>query len=199
MDIQNLSKAITALLNGKLIVYPTDTLYGLGADIFNEEAIKKVFEIKKRPQDTPLPVAVSDFEMCKKISKVDERSEKLINIFLPGKLTLILEKKDVVPDIVTGGLKKVAVRIPDNKIALEILSRFGPITATSANIHGTKTPKLINDISNQFLKEDVEVYIDDGKLDGLPSTIVDASGQDIVIIREGAIRKEEILEAIKNE
>ena len=123
----------------------------------------------------------------------------LIDIFLPGKLTIILEKKDVVSNLVTGGLKKVAVRIPDNKIALEILSRFGPITATSANIHGTETPNLINDISNQFSSEDIEVYIDDGKLEGLPSTIVDASGQDIVIIREGAIKKEEILEAIKNE
>ena len=110
MDIQNLSKAITALLNGRLIVYPTDTLYGLGADIFNEEAIKKVFEIKKRPLDAPLPVAVSDSEMCKKISKLDKRSEKLIDIFLPGKVTLVLEKKDIVPDIVTGGLKKVAIR-----------------------------------------------------------------------------------------
>ncbi|MCK4365903.1 MAG: threonylcarbamoyl-AMP synthase [Thermoplasmatales archaeon] len=196
MNKLDLSKAITALLNGKVIVYPTDTLYGLGADIFNEDAVKKIFDIKKRPLKNPLPIAVSDFEMLEKIAFVDERSANLISSFLPGKLTLILSKKDIIPDIVTGGLEKIAVRIPDNEIALDILSRFGPITATSANIHGNKTPEFINDIAMQFSSEDVEVFLDVGRLEGQPSTIVDASGKDVVIVREGAIKKEEILDAI---
>ena len=144
MTLSDISKAITALLNGKIIVYPTDTLYGLGADIFNENAVTKIFDIKKRPLSEPLSVAVSDLETLKKIAFVDEKSTKLINSFLPGKLTIILNKKDIVPDLITGGLKKVAIRIPDNEIALDILSRFGPITATSANIHGKKTPDNID-------------------------------------------------------
>ena len=196
MDELDLSKAITALLNGKVIVYPTDTLYGLGADIFNEDAVSKIFEIKKRPTDNPLPIAVSDPEMLEKIAFLDEKSAKLVESFLPGKLTLILRKKDVVPDIVTGGLDKVAVRIPNNDVSLNIISKFGPITATSANIHGDKTPVIINDISMQFSPDDIEVYLDVGKLEGLPSTVIDASGEDIEIVREGAIKKEEILDAI---
>lgn len=196
MNKFDLSKAITALLNGKIIVYPTDTLYGLGADIFNEDAVKKIFDIKKRPFSNPLPVAVSDFEMLEKIAFVDEKSSNLINSFLPGKLTLILSKKDIVPDIVTSGREKIAVRIPDNEIALDILSRFGPITATSANIHGKKTPELIADINMQFSSGDIAAFLDIGKLRGEPSTIVDASGKKLVILREGAIKKEEILDAI---
>jgi len=199
MDKLDLSKAITSLLNGKLIVYPTDTLYGLGADIFNEEAVKKVFKIKKRPFENPLPIAVSDFEMLNKIAIVDRNSATLIKKFLPGKLTLILTKKDIIPDVVTGGNKKVAVRIPDNKIALEIISHFGPVTATSANIHGTKTPGFINDIRMQFSSEDIAVYLDSGQLEGQPSTIVDSSEEGISVIREGAIKKGEILDAIKDE
>ena len=194
----DLSKAITSLLNGKIIVYPTDTLYGLGADIFNKDAVKKIFEIKKRPFKNPLPIAVSDYNMIEKIAFIDENSSKIIKSFLPGKLTLILRKKDTIPNIITGNTEKVAVRIPNNKIALKILEDFGPITATSANLHGLKTPAFINDIRMQFPLDDVAVYLDVGKLEGLPSTIIDASSNDVKIIREGAIKKEEIMEAIRN-
>jgi L-threonylcarbamoyladenylate synthase len=196
MDKLELSKAITALLNGKVIVYPTDTLYGLGADIYNDDAVRKIFEIKKRPNSIPLPVAVSDFDELKKIAFVDDKTQHLAESFLPGKLTLILNKKDCVPDVVTSKLDKVAVRIPDNKIALELLSKFGPLTVTSANIHGTKTPGIISDISMQFKDDDVAVYLDIGELDGQPSTIVDMTEKKIKIVREGAISKRDILDAI---
>lgn len=196
MDTLELSRAITALLNGKVIVYPTDTLYGLGADIFNKDAVEKIFEIKKRPRDNPLPIAVSDFEVLKKIAFVDDKTQHLADSFLPGKLTLILNKKDCVPYIVTGGLDKIAVRIPNNEIALKLLSEFGPLTATSANIHGTNTPGIISDISMQFKENDVALYLDIGKLDSQPSTIVDMTGKKIKIVREGAILKKDIPDAI---
>ena len=196
MDIQNLSRAITALLNGKVIVYPTDTLYGLGADIFNKEAVAKIYEIKKRPINNPLPIAVSDLESLEKIAFVDEKTIQIAETFLPGKLTLILNKKDCVPDIVTGGLKKIAVRIPNNDIALKILSEFGPITATSANIHGTNTPGIISEISMQFNDNDISLYLDVGRLDGKPSTIIDLTENNIKIVREGAIPKKDIVDAI---
>jgi L-threonylcarbamoyladenylate synthase len=192
----NISRAITALKNGDMIVYPTDTLYGLGADIYNIAAVKKVFEIKKRSFDNPLPVAISNINELEKIAFLNEASRCLAKAFLPGRLTLVLKKKRIIPDIVTGGLEKVAVRIPDNKIALELLSKFGPLTATSANIHGKKTPVIIKNISMQFKQKDIGIYLDVGRLAGKPSTIVDASGKHIKLVRVGAISEKEILDAI---
>lgn len=189
-------KAIKALKNGKVIVYPTDTLYGLGADIYKVDAVRKVFEIKKRPLDDPLSVAVSDIDELEKIAFVNDKSRQLAKAFLPGRLTLILKKRSIIPDIVTGGLNKVAIRIPDNNVALELLSEFGPITATSANIHGKKTPYIIKEISMQFKNEDISVYLNIGRLAGKPSTIVDATKKHIKIVREGAIAEKEILDAI---
>lgn len=192
----DLSKAITALKNGNIVVYPTDTLYGLGADIYNIKAVRKIFQIKKRSFDDPLSVAISDISELEKIAFLNETSRRLARAFLPGRLTLILKKRSIIPDVVTAGLEKVAVRIPDNKVALELLSEFGPLTATSANIHGKKTPDIIKKISMQFKKEDISVYLDIGKLDGKPSTIVDATGKSIKLLRSGSISEKEILDAI---
>jgi L-threonylcarbamoyladenylate synthase len=110
-----------------------------------------------------------------------------------------LRKKNIVSDLLTGGLDKVAIRIPDNKIALTLLSKFGPITATSANIHDKKPPVNIDDISMQFRVSDIAVYIDDGRLDGKPSTIIDMSQKPFKIMRKGAISKKEIMDAITYE
>ena len=189
------SRAIEALQKGSVVVYPTDTLYALGADIFNEAAVGRIFRIKKRSMSIPLPVAVSGFDDIGQIAVVNDKAEFLAERFLPGSLTLILNKKSNVPDVVTAGLDKVAVRIPDNEGALELLSRFGPLTVTSANIHGTKTPFFIEEIKMQ-LKDDVDVYLDYGKLDGSPSTIVDMTAEKPKIVREGVITKREILDAI---
>jgi L-threonylcarbamoyladenylate synthase len=199
MDKLDLSEAITALSNGEIIVYPTDTLYGLGADIYNNKAVEKVFKFKKRPYTMPLSIAVYDFKSLEKIAYTNHKIKNLVKFFLPGKLTLILYKKSCISDLITAGLDKIAVRIPNNQIALEILSSFGPITATSANIHGQKTPIIIKDIKLQLREKNISVYIDAGKLDGKPSTIVDLTNNKIKIIREGAISKEDILDAILNE
>jgi len=190
------SGAINALKNGRIIVYPTDTLYGLGADIYNDNAVRKVFQIKKRSFENPLSVAISNIDELEKIAFLNETSRHLAEAFLPGRLTLVLKKRSIIPDIVTSGLEKVAVRIPDNKVALELLSEFGPLTATSANIHGKKTPVIIKEILMQFKEEDIGDYLDIGKLNGKPSTIVDATEKHIKLIRLGAISQKEILDAI---
>jgi L-threonylcarbamoyladenylate synthase len=194
----DVSTAINALKKGKIIVYPTDTLYGLGADIFNETALRKVFEIKKRPKNLPLSIAVSNFHDTNKFAYINHSAKMLIEKFLPGKLTLIVKKKPIISDLITAGLKKVAIRIPDNVIALELLSRFGPLTATSANIHGKKTHYIISDIAMQLKSADIIYYLDDGALSGQPSTIVDVSNKKIKIIREGAIKLNDIQDAVKN-
>ena len=199
MNMSDLTKAIAALKNGDVIVYPTDTLYGLGADIFNDDAIKKVFEIKRRPARNPLSIAVSNIEDIEKVAFLTKKARILSEHFLPGKLTLILRKKDIISDIITGGLDKVAVRIPDNRIALSLLSDFGPLTATSANIHGMRTLSSIAEIKMQLGESDVKLYIGSGDLVGQPSTIVDVTNNKINILREGTIKTKDILDAIKNE
>jgi L-threonylcarbamoyladenylate synthase len=196
MQRNKLSEAIEALQNGRIVVYPTDTLYAFGADIYNEGAVRKVFEIKKRPFDIPLPVAVSNFTGVERIAFVTDNARKLAKHFLPGSLTLILDKKSTIPDIVTSRMNKIAIRIPNNTVALKLLSKFGPLTATSANVHGIKTPGIIKDINIQVREDDVAVYLDYGILQGSPSTIVDATYERPKIIREGVIAKHDILAVI---
>ena len=196
MQRVDLSKAIKALQNGEIIVYPTDTLYAFGVDVFNKGAVRKVFDVKKRPLDSPLPVAVSDTFEIEKIAFMNGTGRELAEHFLPGPLTMILNKKNIIPDVVTGGLDNVAVRIPDNDIALELLSQYGPLTVTSANIHGNVVAEIISKIKMQFNSDDVAVYLNYGKLNGLPSTIVDVTSSKPRIVREGTITKREILDVI---
>lgn len=191
-----LSKAIDFLKKGALVVYPTDTLYGLGADVFNIDSVRKVFLVKNRPFSVPLPVAVSDIDMLNQIAFADKRAKRLVDVFLPGPLTLILKKKSCVSDLVTSGSSKVAVRIPDNDFALKMIKGFGPVTVTSANIHGEKTPGIINDVEMQFKQGDIGFYVNSGRLEGKPSTIVDVTSEKIEIIREGVISKDMILDVI---
>ena len=195
MKRNTITNAVKALKAGNIIVYPTDTLYALGADIFNDGSVTKVFTVKKRPFSNPLSVAVADFEAISKIAYTNEFVKQVVERFLPGSLTIILRKKESVSRLVTGGLDNIAVRIPDNKIALKLLSAFGPLTVTSANVHGKKTPYVIKDIMMQFTT-DILVYLDDGRLDAKPSTIVDLTLEKPRVVRKGSITLEEILDVI---
>ena len=194
----DLSQAILALKHGDVVVYPTDTLYALGADIYNEDAVRRIFKIKNRPLDIPLSVAVANFESIESIAIVSDIARRLAEHFLPGSLTLVLNKKSNISSIITGGLDKVAVRIPDNEVALELLSKFGSLTSTSANVHDMETPQDVKGIKKQFKDGDVAVYLDCGKLNASPSTIVDITTKTPKIIREGIITKKNILDAIRN-
>jgi len=199
MNKKDITKAIQNLQKGEVIVYPTDTLYALGADIYNIKAVKKIFKIKKRPYSLPLPIAVSNIEMIKEIAKVDANSKKIIKNFLPGPLTLVLIKKKHISKLITSGKNTIAIRIPDNEIALDLISKYGPLTATSANVHGKKTPYIINKINMQFKQEKLKTYLDVGKLNGKPSTIIDLTKNKIKILRKGPITENEIMEVIKKD
>jgi L-threonylcarbamoyladenylate synthase len=131
---------VSELRSGHLIVYPTETIYGLGADPFDELAVKRVFKAKKRPYDMPLTIAVSNARMLEELAFVDDRARKLIDTFLPGPLTLLLQKKPVVPDMVSAGSPEVGIRIPDHPFALRLINEFGPIISTSANLHSRPNP-----------------------------------------------------------
>lgn len=192
-------KIIDALRRGELIVYPTETLYGLGANALDETAVKKVYMVKKRPFDMPLSIAVSDIEMLEEVAVVDERAEILIKRFMPGPLTILLTKKPVIPDILTSGIAEVGVRIPDNPLALTLIRKFGnPITSTSANLHSHQNPTNIDDVIRD-LGDSIRFYIDCGTTTiGKPSTIVQFNEDGFEIIRKGAIPVEQI-EAALNE
>ena len=193
MSEQNISFIAHHILKGGVALYPTDTLYALGSSIFDENAVRKVFEIKKRPFTEPLPVAVDSKAKLEEIVFLNDDAKRLIDAFLPGPLTIVLKKKDV-PDVVTAGKPTVAVRIPGNDKALKLLSETGPLTVTSANIHGKPVLGGVEEIRRQ-LGVDLPA-IDDGWLSGDPSTIVDLTADKPMVLREGIISKGRIMDVI---
>ena len=195
MKQDDFSAALNALRNGETIIYPTDTLYALGADVFNESAIKKVFDIKRRPSSVPLPVAVSSVKAVETVAFMNETAQKVSRKFLPGNLTIILKKKPSVPDIVTSGFDTIAVRIPNHPIALKLLAQYGPLTITSANLHKKETQSTIQDILEQ-LEVIIPICLNDGRKQGIPSTIFDLSENKPRIIREGSITENQLRDVI---
>ena len=180
---QDLVMAIDQLKKGNLVVYPTDTIYGIAADITNDEAIDKVFKVKQRDYDKPLSVCVHDKCQLKSIAHTNSTIDDIIDKLLPGPYTLLLKKQDNVSSLLTK-TDTIGIRIPSNNISYE-LTKYFPITSTSANITYKQTPDNINDIKNQ-LKEDISVYIDVGvNKNHDPSTIIDLTGQYPLIVRQG--------------
>ncbi|HTY46260.1 MAG TPA: L-threonylcarbamoyladenylate synthase [Methanomassiliicoccales archaeon] len=192
-DIMRVKDVLKA---GHLVVYPTETLYGLGANALDENAVKRVYMAKNRPFDMPLSVAVSDMQMLEHVAIMDQTSRKLAEKFMPGPITLILTKKPLVPDIVTSASDEVGIRMPDNALALRLIKAFGPITSTSANLHSRPDPVTVNSAMKD-LKDAVSLYIDCGKTKlGVHSTIVAVHEGDTEIIRHGAISDKQIEAAL---
>ena len=191
----NLIRAVNSLKNGDIIVFPTDTQYAFGADIFNEVSIKNLFKIKNRPLNNPIPIAVANYNDILKFTLKNQYIKNIYEHFFPGKLTIILYKKENISNLITGGKDKIAIRIPNNKIALELLKKFGPLTVTSANLHGKKTESSIEEIKLQF-KNDINCFLNDGILDNNPSTIVDLTHKKPKLIRKGSISLNDILAVI---
>jgi len=178
MDI--IDKAVSVLMHDGIIIYPTETVYGLGADAFSDEAILKVYEAKKRPLGLPISIAVSDFDMLAAVARIDPWMQEFIEAVLPGPVTIIFVAKGVVPDILTGGTGMIGIRMPAHETALRIIERFdAPITATSANLHGAKDPQIPDECTVPR-----ELFIDGGRLSGIPSTVVDLKNKKI--LRRGA-------------
>ena len=190
---ENIMLAAEDLSDGELVVYPTETVYGIAADIFNQKAVKNLYMAKNRPFDMPLTVAVSSKDMVENIAIMTRPVEKLIDAFLPGPLTIITKKDPNVPDIVTSMSQKVGIRIPDNKVAIELINEFGgPIVATSANLHSH--PDAIGiDTAVEDFGETVKTYLDNGPCTlGKPSTIVWIMDDKFEVIRQGEITKKQI-------
>ena len=194
-NYEEIKQASEAIKQGKLVLFPTETVYGIGADALNEEAVKKIYEAKGRASDNPLIAHISNLEMLKKLVKeVGRIEEKLIDAFWPGPLTIIFNKTDLVPYIITAGLETVAIRMPSNQIARKLIEYSKtPIAAPSANISGKPSGTLVEDIL-QELDGKVEYIIDGGKVDiGLESTVVRVIENKVHILRPGKITKEQII------
>jgi len=177
--------AANTLESGGTIIYPTDTIYGLGANALDEKAVKKVFEIKKRPLDKPISVCVSKIEDIEEIAYLDENVEKEVIKLFPGPFTVILKKKEIISPILTAGGQKIGIRIPDNEISRKISMKF-PITTTSANISGEEVPNSPDKIIEQ-LKGKVDLIIDAGVYkDRIHSTVIDMTVFPPKILRSGA-------------
>lgn len=190
--------AADTLRRGGVILYPTDTLYGLGVDALNEEAIAKVKMIKDREEQKPVQVLVRDFEMAKQYSDVTELAQSLSNNFLPGALVIVLNKKEFVPDSLSGEASgTVGIRVPNHPFCLALAKEFDkPFTTTSANRSGFETLSNVDEILEQLGDKAayIDVVIDQGEISNrLPSTVVDARGDAIAIIRDGAIPRELVL------
>lgn len=188
----DLSKYIDLIRAGNVVAFPTETVYGLGADAWNPTAIQKVFTIKGRPSDNPLIVHVSDESQIHDFSKqVPDTAHLLIEEFWPGPLSLVLSKKAKVLDAVTAGLDTVAIRMPDHELALEFISQTGPLVAPSANKSGRPSPTRAEHVKADF-GEDFPVI--DGKATkvGLESTVLDLTGDQPEILRPGSISRKEV-------
>ena len=189
-----LDEVANTIREGKLVVFPTETVYGIGTNALDGLSCKKIYEAKGRPSDNPLIVHVSDFDMLKKyVSEISDTEKKLIDTFMPGPFTLILKKKDVIPDTISAGLDTVGIRMPSNNIAHEIIKRAGvPIAAPSANVSGKPSGTNIDDIKKELLDK-VSIMIDGGSSDiGLESTVVKVVDDVPVILRPGKVSKEDI-------
>ncbi len=176
------------ILEGKIIICGTDTLYGLCANALDQEAVKKVYKLKKRDLNKPISIFLKNKEDIEKYTHVDDTAKKIIDRFLPGPLTIILKKKDKIPDIVSK--EYIGIRIPDNKLIREIA--VVPLTATSANLSGEEPPTSVDEI-NEELKEKVDLIIDTGVCKyKTPSTIIKIVNGNVKLIREGVIPFEKI-------
>ena len=189
-----IEKAVETLKKGGVIAYPTETVYGVGADALNQETINKVFKIKERPENKPISLAVSSWKMLQENAKINRQQIEILKKLLPGPITIIAQKTSQVPDRLTAGSSKVGIRYPNNKIATEIISRYGsPITSTSANKTSHQPP-----VSHTQIGIPVDHIVEGGTTPiKTSSTIIDIE-DNFKILRRGPITKSQIKKAIWN-
>ena len=186
LDFEELKRLVD---DSRLIVYPTDTIYALGVNPHDAEAVKRLYAAKKRDKGMPVSIAFSSVKETEEMVEINELARSIMNKHLPGKLTIILPVKDNA-DLARGLASsegRIGIRVPDNPCALSILKAAGPLTATSANIHGGDNPDTIDKAIAQ-LGDSVSLFIDGGPCDSIrPSTVIDVYEDGIKVIREGAV------------
>jgi L-threonylcarbamoyladenylate synthase len=192
----NIMTAAQIVKRGGLAVYPTETVYGLGCDPFNVEAVKRILDVKGE-RNKPLPVLGASIVDVEKVAVISQNGRRLAAKFWPGQLTMVLPKKPNFPDVVTFGLDSVGLRIPNNDVALRLLGLCGGLLiGSSANRTGEEPPRRVQEIAME-LKGMVDVVLDGGAAaQGMPSTVADLTSEKPRILREGPISLKEILDAL---
>ncbi|EMA36203.1 L-threonylcarbamoyladenylate synthase [Halococcus hamelinensis] len=184
MDARRIARAAESAKNGDLVVYPTETVYGLGADALSETAVERVFEVKGRPRDDPVSFGVASVERAAEYTRPTEREVEFMEAFLPGPVTVVVEAGGAVPEALTAGRDRVGIRIPDHPVARDLLREAGPLTATSANRSGTGSARTVDEIDGS-VRTACGAVLDVGELPGTESTVVDVSAG--TIHRRGAL------------
>ena len=192
-------RAADALLAGRLVAFPTETVYGLGADASNGLAVASIFEVKGRPQFNPLIIHIGEPAMARRLARFSENAERLAEAFWPGPLTIVAAKREDagIAELATAGLDTIALRVPDHHVARALLERTGlPIAAPSANRSGHVSPTLAQHVEDD-LGDGPAMILDGGPTPrGIESTIIDASGERPTLLRPGAVAREAVEEVL---
>lgn len=193
-----IDEAALVIRNGGVISFPTRHLYGLGADAFNVDAVNRVFEIKRRPDDKPLLVLIDKhYDLTRLVQNVPYAATRIMEHFWPGAITIVFKAKDILPINLTAGTERIGVRMPEHPVALALTTAVqGPITATSANITGNSGCSRVSDM-DPLITDKLDLIIDAGALKGgTGSTVVDVTEDSPKILRQGAVSEKDIFAAV---
>lgn len=198
---EDIKEAAAILAQGGLVAFPTETVYGLGANALNSEAVSKVYEAKGRPSDNPMIVHIAEGSQMQRLTdKITEDMQKLMDEFWPGPLTMVVNAKPEVPRVTTGGLDTVAVRMPDNQVTLDLILKLGePLAGPSANLSGRPSPTTASHVDDDLHgRIDAIIQGEPCKV-GIESTVVDMTGEKPMILRPGIITRERLSEVLGKE
>jgi L-threonylcarbamoyladenylate synthase len=196
---RQIARAVRILKKGGVVAFPTDTLYGLGANAFDEDAVLKIYEIKSRPRDLALTLLLADIAQIKVVGDdIPKLAWELAERYMPGALTIVIKKSAAVSDIISGKRGTVAVRVPNHPVPIALIRGLGsPVTGTSANLSGAPDPSTAEEVQKQ-LGSRVDMIIDGGRCPiGISSTILDLTTDPPTILREGAIKQDELARVCK--
>lgn len=172
------TEAVAALRRGDLVVYPTETVYGLGADALDPAAVERMFDAKGRDREDPVSMALPEVAAAADFVRWTDRERAFCERFLPGPVTVLLERTDRVPDALVAGRDRVGIRVPDHDVARQLARRVGPITATSANVSGRPAARTVDDVDDGIIDAEA-VVLDGGETPGGGSTVVDVAAGEI--------------------
>ena len=201
LNEESLNQIADSINNGNVVVFPTETVYGIGANGFDENAINKLYEIKERSYNKPISLLVNSFSMIEEVvEELSDMERVIIDKFFPGPLTLVVKKNKNIPNILTSGTDYVGIRMPKNKTALRIINAAKvPMATTSTNISGMEADIDFEKAYNDF-KDKVDIFVDGGVAQiGVASTVIQVVNDEIKVLREGIISKEEIEDGIKED
>lgn len=193
------SKVVDRLSKGDVIAFPTDTVFGIGCVFDDEDALRRLKEAKIRPDEKPIPMMVSSLKQIEQVAIVNEKAKKLIKALMPGAFTIVVNKKEDIPSYVTNGLNTIAIRMPDDAFVLSLMNDLNkPMLVSSANISAQKSCKSSDDVLEQLDGRMNGIVIGEAKSE-IASTIVDVTGNDIKILREGILKEEMIFKILEED